>query len=399
MAYAGAEMASATYLFPGSQALAVFESEERLTIIEPGSGSASTLTGSLVGEARTLFEGEANLPRLEGLAEVHAGMKRLLNLIAEPKLLSSPSEALELEGFGTLFLELVGKCNERCSHCYAGSGPEINQALPQVKCEEAISDAAALGFSRVQFTGGDPLLCKFLPALVRHAKEVGIGYREVYTNGLAFSDSLLDEWEPGEPVFAISLYSSDPKVHDGITNTPGSCRRTSEAIKRTLDRGLGLRVGVIAMEENASGVEATLAHLKELGVESVAVSPTFEVGRGTHFDTTSPAFSGNSHGGATSTFSGNSRGGLVGKARAEGKLCVTYEGDVVPCIFNRDMKLGSIYEQRLSEIAASPGPVGRKLVTRDQFLDSCRSGLQCSSCKLTACALHFARRLTRDTPK
>jgi radical SAM protein with 4Fe4S-binding SPASM domain len=147
-----------------------------------------------------------------------------------------------------------------------------------------------------------------------------------------------------------------------------------------LDRGLGLRVGVIAMEENASGVEATLAHLKDLGVESVAVSPTFEVGRGTHYDLAPAAFSGNSH------------GGPAGKAKAEGKLCVTYEGDVVPCIFNRDMKLGSIYEQSLSEIAASPGRVGRKVVTRDQFLESCRSGLQCSSCKLTACALHFARR-------
>jgi MoaA/NifB/PqqE/SkfB family radical SAM enzyme len=375
-------MASATYLFPGSQALAVFESEERLTIIEPTTGSASTLTGSLVAEARTLFEGEANLPRLNGLADVHVGMKRLLDLIAEPKLLSSPTEALKLEGFGTLFLELVGQCNERCSHCYAGSGPEINQALPQAKCEEIISDAGALGFSRVQFTGGDPLLCRFLPDLVRHAKEVGIGCREVYTNGLALSDNLLDELEPSGPAFAISFYSSDPEVHDGITNTPGSCRRTSEAIKRTLDRGLGLRVGVIAMEENAAGVEATLAYLKELGVESVAVSPTFEVGRGTHFDTPSPVFVGNSHGGPAA----------AGKARAEGKLCVTYEGDVVPCIFNREMKLGSIYEQSLSEIAASPGRVGRKVVTRDQFLESCRSGLQCSSCKLTACALHFDRR-------
>lgn len=380
IAYAASQMASATYLFPGSQALAVFESDERLTIIEPSTGSASTLTGTLAIEARSLFEGKPNLSRLTSIAEVHAGMKRLLELVAEPMQLRTPGEALRLEGFGTLFMELVGQCNERCSHCYAGSGPEIDGSLPQQKCEEIIEDAAALGFSRVQFTGGDPLLCKFLPHLVRYAKAQDIAYREVYTNGLALSDSLLDALEAAEPVFAISFYSSDPAVHDGITNTPGSHRRTSEAIQRTLSRGLGLRVGVIAMQENVAGLDATLEYLRGLGVESIAVSPTFEVGRGTHFDS------------AESIFMGNSHGGGAGLMPAEGKLCVTYQGDVVPCIFNREMKLGSIYDNRLREIANAPGRLGRKVVSRDEFLETCRNGLQCSSCKLTACALHFARK-------
>ena len=300
-------MPRATYLFPAAGALAIFEGEDRLTIMEPATGWASTLTGVLAQDARALIDNHAEVPRLSALASNHVGVATLLALANGPRLDDSSSTAIRLEGFGTLFLELVGQCNERCTHCYAGSGPEINQALPRETCEQVITDAAALGFSRVQFTGGDPLLCKFLPELVAHAKACGIPQREVYTNGLALSASLLDQLAESEPTFAFSFYSSDPEVHDGITNTPGSHRRTSEAIRRTVSKGLGLRAGVIAMESNATGVPKTVDYLRSLGVESVAVSPTFGVGRGTHFVSETPVAAGNTHGG--NTHGGNTHGG------------------------------------------------------------------------------------------
>jgi len=372
-------MVSQTYIFPRSHALAVFERHDRLTVIDPASGWVSTVTGALVSDARALLDDGIAAPRLEAMASSHLGIALLVRLASEERLAGSLTSAIRLEQFGTLFMELVGQCNERCTHCYAGSGPEIDKALPKDRCLQIVTDAAALGFSRIQFTGGDPLLCKFLPDLVAHAKTCGVPYREVYTNGLALSSALLDALEPSDPMFAFSMYSADAEIHDSVTNTPGSHRRTTDAIVRTLARGLELRVGIIAMENNAEGVQDTVSFLNDLGVTSIAVSPTFEVGRGTHYVSETPVASGNSHGGSMSA------------AVTEGKLCVTYDGDVVPCIFNREMSLGSIYQRRLIDIAETPTKPKRGVVGREEFLESCRTGLQCSTCKLTACALHFGR--------
>ena len=56
------------------------------------------------------------------------------------------------------------------------------------------------------------------------------------------------------------------------------------------------------------------------------------------------------------------------------------------------MKLGSVYDRSLLQIATAPDRLRRKVIAREQFLEDCRTGLQCSTCKLTACALHFAKR-------
>ncbi|MBT8495972.1 MAG: radical SAM protein [Deltaproteobacteria bacterium] len=372
-------MSRSTYVFPRQGGLVVFKGEQA-TLLEPGTGWASTLSGELAIDARALLEKGVASPRLLALAESHPGVRALVALADSESISGQPDSALRLDGFGTLFVELVGRCNEKCTHCYASSGPEITAALPREACESIVDDCASLGFDRIQFTGGDPLLCRFLPALVERAAEVGIPQIEIYTNGLALAPSLLAALAPSRPSFAVSFYSSRAEVHEGITQTPGSHRRTSDAIRRVVEAGLGIRVGIIAMPENAADVADTVEYVRELGVESIAVSPMFEVGRGGAFELDSLPALGNAHGGAVSA---------EPDPRVKGKMCVTYDGDVVPCIFNRDMVLGSIREQRLSAIAASPKRQPRRLLGRDQFLQQCGASLQCSGCKMTACALHF----------
>src|SRR5262245_44123071 len=39
------------------------------------------------------------------------------------------ADVLRGEGYRMLFLELTSQCNERCSHCYADSGPERTTVL------------------------------------------------------------------------------------------------------------------------------------------------------------------------------------------------------------------------------------------------------------------------------
>ena len=220
-------------------------------------------------------------PLLTTLARFEPALTGLLAALVEPPRPFERGDLLRGSGWGLLFVELTARCNEACAHCYADAGPERHEALARETVEAALVDAAALGFAAVQFTGGDPLLCPFLPALVAQAGALGLEV-EIYTNGLALQGALWEALRPLAPAFAFSFYDRDPAVHDAITRTPGSQARTARAIARVLAAGLACRVGVIGLATNRAHVAGTVAYLRELGVDPAAIGVSFEraVGRG-----------------------------------------------------------------------------------------------------------------------
>jgi MoaA/NifB/PqqE/SkfB family radical SAM enzyme len=273
-------------------------------------------------------------------------------------------DAVRLDGFDTLFLELVGTCNERCVHCYADSSPQVKAALSREVCETIVDDALAAGFRRIQFTGGDPLICKFLPELVERA--AAYQTREIYTNGLLLDDELLDRLMPHRPAFAFSYYSCDAAIHDAITRTPGSQRRTRAAIERVVKRGLSARASIVVLDQNVDTVDATVAELEGLGVATVASAPEKTGGRGRAF--------------AWQPTNGKDVGSHRLQSSSEGKLAIAYTGEVIPCIFNRSRVLGHVDEHSrlahvLAGLAVTPG-----IAAGDDRLS-------CTSCRITDLAL------------
>jgi len=319
-------------------------------------------------------------PELKRLAAAHAALAELVAWLESPAVPLTRPDVVRLDGFDTLFLELLGQCNERCVHCYAESSPAVTDALERDVVLSVIDQAAEAGFRRIQFTGGDPLLCDFLPDAVARASAVGIKHREIYTNGLALSESLLAALAPSRPSFAFSFYSMDPEVHDRITRTPGSHRRTLAAIDRVVARGLTCRAAIVVMEDNADRVEELVEFLRARGVGSVSWSRTFAVGRGTDVATAGTGSAAESVSVRTAEAGGHS---APGKRAGMGKLCVTYTGDLVPCIFQRQSVLGNVRNGTLVEILERAVAARRAL----PIADDSRKRLQCASCRLTDMAL------------
>lgn len=376
------ETTSAGRIFPRFSALAAREPDGYLLISR--SGRRSQVSGPITRHIDESLAAGAPTPELARLAGAHPALADLVAWLGSPAFPLTRGDAVRQDGFDTLFLELLGRCNERCVHCYADSAPTVGDALERELVLSVIEQAAEAGFRRIQFTGGDPLLCDFLPEAVARAAELGIRHREIYTNGLALHDSLLEQLAPSRPSFAFSFYSIDPEVHDRITRTPGSQRRTLAAIDRVVARGLGCRAAVVVMEENADRVEELVAFLRGRGVGSVSWSKTFAVGRGTEVATAGA-------GGRTADVvvtTAEAGGHSAPGARAGmGKLCVTYTGDLVPCIFQRQSVLGNVRSGlRLTEILAGAGNGGRRGLPTVPAEDAQRR-LQCSSCRLTDMAL------------
>jgi MoaA/NifB/PqqE/SkfB family radical SAM enzyme len=326
---------------------------------------SATFEGELADDVASVSRG-AVTPRLAALGAANAPAAAIASWSTLPWLPLTTLDAVRLDGFDTLFLELLGTCNERCVHCYAESSPQVRAALARETCETIVDDAIALGFRRIQFTGGDPLICQFLPDLVARARP--LEYREIYTNGLMLDDELLDRLAPHAPSFAFSYYSHDPAVHDAITRTPGSHRRTRTAIARAVARGLDVRAGIIVLSENVRDVDAAYADLESIGVALINVGATRNVGRGS-------AFAWKPRAELADQGAGHRSG-----PRSEGKLAVTYDGNVVPCIFNRGRVLGTVGEGRrlrdvIEELATGPGDAAGP------------ESLSCGSCQVTDRAL------------
>jgi radical SAM protein with 4Fe4S-binding SPASM domain len=349
-------------------------------VAEVGAGRELVATGRVADELRGFFATGARGPVLRALGEAHPIARVAESLAGQPWVPLERSSALTLDGLYTLFLELTGQCNERCVHCYADAGPEVSSALARPVVERVLAEARALGFDHVQFTGGDPLICAFLPELVERATALGFGSREIYTNGLLLSDALLDRLAPSAPSLAFSFYSHDPDTHDRITRTPGSQVRTARAIRRAVDRGFRVRVSILIMKENAGDLGATIAFVRALGVENVGGGGTVAVGRGEVFEADRSSLNDDA----------DLAAGDGHRPRAEsreGKLCVTSDGAVVPCIFNREERLGDVHAQSLAEILARPARRPRALRVQGDERE-----LSCPSCRVTRYALAACER-------
>ncbi len=363
-------------LFPQVGGIVARDGDRYLVI--GGDGLRATVEGALCAEVAASLESGAPTALLARMAPAHEALATIVSWLATPAVPLTTLDLVRLDGFDTFFLELLGRCNERCVHCYADASPTIDEALSRETALRVIAEAGALGFRRIQLTGGDPLLCDYLPDAARAARDAGFEHVEIYTNGIALNDALLDALAPAAPALAFSIYSAVPDEHDRVTQTPGSHRRTLAAIDRAIERGWPVRAAIIVVDP---AVDASRLHalLVEHGVPEISMSATYAVGRGTETaaeTVVAPAIPGGPIAGGGHRATG---------ARSAGKLCVTYAGDVVPCIFQRANPLGNVRDGALSDLLArSPR---RSLALA---MDPSRR-LQCRSCRTTEAGLAILR--------
>lgn len=360
-------------------------------LVNPAAVAEHRLEGSFADMFRTALESGAVLPdTLRNMLPFRG--ESLKNALRSGRFLRdpSPTRVLGLDDPRQLWIEVQGSCNEQCVHCYADSAPKDLPSLDRGTVEDVVRDASELGFSMIQFTGGDPLLWDDLPEMVGLARDLGVD-SEIYTNGLLLEEELYRDLVVHDPRFAFSFYSHEPEVHDSITQHSGSWERTLEAIDRALRGPTPVRVGVVMMEENQGQREEIVEFLKDRGLDgdSINVAYTQAVGRGRSRGT-SGEFSGS--GSSGSPESTEDSGHLSGERRSfnPGKLCVSYRGDVIPCIFQRDLSLGSVHRDSLKEIVRNPD-LGRTAgaLTSDHEVPHDPDRLSCSECRFHAFVLHY----------
>lgn len=233
-----------------------------------------------------------------------------------------------------LWLELTGKCNLRCVHCYADSAPSGSHGtMTRADWERIIQQAKAIGVQGVQFIGGEPTIHPDFPHLVRYAAAVGVPV-EVFSNLIRVPPDIWQLFTECQVALATSFYSLHPDVHDQITKRPGSQQRTLVHIQEALRRAIPLRVAITKMRDDQD-ILATAALLRDLGVTTMSLGVVQGVGRGADQQKTVNEFD-----------------GLCGHCH-EGKAMVAPDGSVYPCVFARWLTVGNVRRAALGEIVGS----------------------------------------------
>lgn len=227
-----------------------------------------------------------------------------------------------------LELEITGRCQLECSHCYASSGPQgTHGELRASDWQRVIGKAADMGVPRVQFIGGEPTLHPDLPDMVRSALTWGLEV-EIYTNLVRVTPEMWELFMQPGVLLATSYYSDDAAAHDAVTRRH-SHARTRANIDMAVASGIPLRVAVIEIHPGQD-VDRARATLRDLGVKQVHADRIRQIGRGRRR-------------GPQGT---DQLCGLCGDAR----MAVLPSGQAVPCVLSRWLTLGSVVENDLGTL-------------------------------------------------
>src|SRR5690349_16314483 len=93
--------------------------------------------------------------------------------------------------FKTLRISLINTCNLACTYCSYGneenrknhSAAKDNALKPRALMNLIVKLHERLNLETIRFTGGEPLLYRELPTLIRGARALGISDLNLTTNG------------------------------------------------------------------------------------------------------------------------------------------------------------------------------------------------------------------------
>ncbi|MFD8595993.1 radical SAM protein [Kitasatospora sp. NPDC059646] len=218
-------------------------------------------------------------------------------------------------------LELTGKCQLSCTHCYNESGPDVPHGTMTLDdWKKVITECAELGVRLVQLIGGEPTAYPGWSDLVDHALALNLNV-EVFTNLFHITEKGWAVLSKHGVRIGTSYYSVNAGEHDRVTNVPGSHAKTRANIAKALSLGIPLRAGIVRCHDGQLE-QLAMQELQALGVQSITLDDARHVGR--------------AGGGQPPTLDA-----LCGNC-TRGRLAILPDGRVAPCVIGRWLDSGNV---------------------------------------------------------
>ncbi len=170
-----------------------------------------------------------------------------------------------------LRISVTDKCNLRCVYCMPESGlPWLPKSdiLSYEEIARLVRASASAGVSSVRLSGGEPLIRKDLPRLVKEIAAIeGIEDISLSTNGLLLEEQLDALLEAGLRRANVSLDTLREDRFEQIARRPG-LKRVLAGIRAAIARGLGpVKINCVVMRgSNDDEIAAFAQWTKEIEV-------------------------------------------------------------------------------------------------------------------------------------
>lgn len=258
------------------------------------------------------------------------------------------------------WLEIIQACNCKCLHCYQGNehisaGPVLSLA----EWKKVICELNELDVSRIVVIGGEPCIHEDLREILLELCKYKIR-TTLFTNATCITLGLKDLLIQNRNNISVkvSLYGDNSATHDLITQSKGSFDKLVKNIKSLTANGVTVDIAVVAMRENQDNLENIQEFIQLIGANYSKFDVIRNVFGGTqnqHTPTSQKIIS-------NSMFSyPNFKTNKTRFARNcfqnscwYGKIAITDNGDVLPCVFERNIIYGNIKDNSLKDILKSP---------------------------------------------
>ena len=172
-----------------------------------------------------------------------------------------------------LLAEMTHRCPLQCPYC---SNPlNLDRVASELGTEDwsrVIGEAAALGVLQIHFSGGEPLIRRDMPELVRRAADAGL-YSNIITSGVLLDDKMMRSLvDAGVDHIQLSFQDSDAAGNDMIGNYKGGFEKKKLAAVRIREAGLPLTLNFVVHRQNVERTADMIAMAEAMQAERVEIA-------------------------------------------------------------------------------------------------------------------------------
>lgn len=163
--------------------------------------------------------------------------------------------------------EITEKCNLSCVHCFYNANRHLENELTTEESLNVIKQLSAMGVFEVYLIGGEPLLRKDWPVLVKNLRDNRIQV------GIISNGTLIDKETAGElsklkvKWVQVSIDGASPEVHDKVRGLPEAWKKSIESIRYLKEENIRTYVSFVPTKINFRDVKNVVGLCVEMGLD------------------------------------------------------------------------------------------------------------------------------------
>jgi len=145
-------------------------------------------------------------------------------------------------------IELLTRCNLKCTHCYI---PErVSEGLAEEVVARLLRELKELGALYLNLTGGEIFLRKNSMGIIRDARSLGFSVNLLSNATLINEDIVKELADLHISSFGTTIFSLNQEVHEAITGVNGSLRKALENVALLKKHGIAVEIKTPILKPN-----------------------------------------------------------------------------------------------------------------------------------------------------